>query len=342
MVQNAKREALLAVDLYNRPTSMRSVEGYVVHMMIAWINLLHAVFERRGVDYRYRQQNGWFVRTEDGDPKTWDLRRSAREYFPNQADPMRRNLEFFIGLSNKIEHHYASGLGQAIAGKSQALLLNFEAILIREFGGQEALGDELRFPVFISQLTADAVDSLRRLYAQLPRRVRTYIEDFDASVADPVREDSAYEFRVYMVEKLARTAGHADLAVEFVRRDSLTAEQLAVLDEAVVMIRDRRIEVANLDKLKPHEVVARVKQQVPWFNRTHHIRAWKFHRVRPADGAEDPTQTDVRYCVYDRPHKDYLYTEAWVRKLSKDLSEASEKFPEIAGRIVPLASPAAA
>ncbi len=73
------------------------------------------------------------------------------------------------------------------------------------------------------------------------------------------------------------------------------------------------------------------KAKLPWFNRGHHIRAWKFHRVRPAKGAADPTATDARYCVYDRAHNDYLYTEAWVAKLIRELGEHPEDYPQIVG-----------
>ena len=35
-----------------------------------------------------------------------------------------------------------------------------------------------------------------------------------------------------------------------------------------------------------------------------------------------------RYCVYDRAHKDYLYTKNWTDKLIRELSD-SEKFEQI-------------
>jgi hypothetical protein len=43
--------------------------------------------------------------------------------------------------------------------------------------------------------------------------------------------------------------------------------------------------------------------------------------VRPDKHAEHPELTNERYCVWDEPHGDYLYTEAWVKKLVKDLRD---------------------
>lgn len=41
-------------------------------------------------------------------------------------------------------------------------------------------------------------------------------------------------------------------------------------------------------------------------------RCWKRYGVRPSGGAKTPAATQEKYCVYDEPHKDYLYTPAWV------------------------------
>ena len=72
VLQASKHEAALAVDLYNRSTAARSLEGFVVHMHLAWLYLLHARFVRDNVDFRYRKENGRFERV-DGEIKTWEL-----------------------------------------------------------------------------------------------------------------------------------------------------------------------------------------------------------------------------------------------------------------------------
>jgi hypothetical protein len=50
-------EACLAVRLYNDPAEPRSFEGFVVHMHLAWLYLLHAEFIRDHVDHRYWDPN---------------------------------------------------------------------------------------------------------------------------------------------------------------------------------------------------------------------------------------------------------------------------------------------
>ena len=38
----------------------------------------------------------------------------------------------------------------------------------------------------------------------------------------------------------------------------------------------------------------------------------------------------MKYCIYDEPHKDYLFTQAFVDKVARELSTA-EKFETFTG-----------
>ena len=148
------------MDLYNRAASERSLEGFVVHMHMAWLYLHHAKFLRDNVDYRYREPDGWRFARVDGEIKTWELGRCVQEAFPSDKDPVRANIEFFVKVRNKIEHRYEQLLATALAGKTQAQVLNFEETLTAWFGAKEGLGDGLRFPVFVSSLTPDRWEAL--------------------------------------------------------------------------------------------------------------------------------------------------------------------------------------
>jgi hypothetical protein len=49
--------------------------------------------------------------------------------------------------------------------------MNYETARVDIFGASEGLADVLRFPVFLSSLTEDALTVLKRTYSQLPKRV---------------------------------------------------------------------------------------------------------------------------------------------------------------------------
>lgn len=75
-----------------------------------------------------------------------------------------------------------------------------------------------------------------------------------------------------------------------------------------------RVEAANVGRIKPKEVVRRVNERLPNVAMTQnlHTALYKVFDVRPANGADDPFETNTKYCIYDEPHKDYVYQDAWV------------------------------
>ena len=46
-----------------------------------------------------------------------------------------------------------------------------------------------------------------------------------------------------------------------------------------------------------------------------HTKAWKRFSIRPPKNSPVPEKTNKEYCIYHAAHKDYTYSEAWVRKL---------------------------
>jgi hypothetical protein len=342
MVQASKAEALLAVEFYNTTGERRSLEAFVVHMHIAWLYLLHAEYMRDSVDFRYWETrlNGRRCLTRvDGEPKTWELTRCVRERWANDTDPVRANLEFFIGLRNRIEHRHQDAIGLVVAGHAQAMILNYENELVGSFGDEESLADRLRFPVFISSITPNGVDAIKRIRAKLPARALRYINDFHGGLHAGVTEDARFEFRVHLVPQLGPKTD-ADLAVNFVQLKDLdpgARDALERLGKSGLIAKQVKLApVQNLGMYKPQAVVDRVAIKVPGFSMADHVEAWKRHAVRPPSDADDPAATDARYAVWDEPHRDYLYTDAWVRKLTREAQggygASARKPAEDAGR----------
>ena len=327
-LEAAKAEALLACDLYNERRRERNLEAFFVHMCIAWNNLLQATFERDGVCYFYREADGRRFKRVDGEKKSWDLRHAISHYVTDINDPVRRNIEFFIGLRNKVEHRLDEAqqraVGDLVAGKSQSLVRNFEAVLVAEFGTEESLAHQLHLPLFLSSLTDDAVMAVKAIRARIPTGVVSYIERFDAAVGEDVAGDSIYEFRFILIPKIGNKTDN-EMAIEFINVNALDDEKRAEFEQALVLVRDRHVEVANQNLLKPGEVVKAIKEAgYPDFTINDHAIAWRHFAIRPASNAANKANTVARYCVWDRAHKDYVYTKAWVKKLISEMGDDSK------------------
>ncbi|WP_433600730.1 DUF3644 domain-containing protein [Nocardia sp. CA-135953] len=80
-LQASQQEALLAVRLYNDTSRERALEGFIIHMHIAWLYAFQSKYQKFGQDYhvlesaqprRYKKINGermsqpleWFVHQE--------------------------------------------------------------------------------------------------------------------------------------------------------------------------------------------------------------------------------------------------------------------------------------
>jgi len=140
---------------------------------------------------------------------------------------------------------------------------------------------------------------------------------------------------VTLIQVANHRSEHA-LPIQFVHYDKLTQEEKKSLGHVVAMVKFKDVPVLNPDLLKPGEVVRRVQaglgnpkivragKQIERFNLDTHVRCWRRYKVCPPKVASDPRATDYRYCVYDKMHDDYGYTQAWIDLLVEELKGETE------------------
>ena len=125
------------------------------------------------------------------------------------------------------------------------------------------------------------------------------------------------------------------MAVEFVRYDEKNPQEMERYKRAVALIKEKQVSVANLDLLKPGDVVRIVKERTgKHFGQHQHVQCWRFFHVRPASGDPNPASCDNRFCFYDAAHRDYLYAQAWVDHLVRELADEN-RYAEICSRKTP-------
>lgn len=331
----AKDACLAAVTNYNRPGIAFRTRTYTVLMIIAWTALLHAIFHRRGKKPWYvAEGTGPNVKYQsiDGEPKHWELAEAMRQYYGDENPPERRNLEFMVALRNKIEHRDHPELDPALYGECQAMLMNFETLLLTEFGDDHALSDQLALALQFTALRPEAQkEALHRLQASAATDLLDFIRQFRAGLPQDVLESSSYSLRAFLVPKLANRMESADLAVEFVRFDPTRPEEMEGLRKVAALIKDRHVPVASSGLMKPSEVVWKLAERLPFQVSMHtHTQAWRVYGVRPGTNAADPRDTRSQYCLYDDLSGSYGYTQAWVDYLLRKLSDPQE-FERVTG-----------
>ena len=336
-LEKCRAAAIAAVDSYNRPGPRFRTAIYIVLIVIAWQAFFHAYFyqQKRKPWYRSgtsKHKGGVRYKKVDGEPKHWELSKCLKEYFRDKNPPERKNLEFLLGLRNKIEHRHLPQLDPILYGECQSALLNLEDCLVRQFGERYGLQDSLSVSLQFSRIRPEEQKNAIKSLAGEARTVMDYIKAFRDGLGDDALNHPGYAYRVFLIPKIVNRENSADSAIEFVHFDETDEEQQAMLRRMNVLIKDKHIPIANLDLKRPAQVVAEVSDAFPFvFNMHHHTTAWKHFEVRPESGSGQPQNTDSSYCVYDNAHNDYLYTKTWIAKLISELSDPTN-FEAIMGK----------
>ena len=128
MLEKAKESAMLAIEVYNKPATKFRSGGYIVLMCIAWTSLFHAYFYREKIKPIYKDKNGRFKRV-NGELFYWELQECVKKYFKTENSAIRKNIEFFIPLRNKLEHKFMPEIDPDIFAECESFLLNFDKII---------------------------------------------------------------------------------------------------------------------------------------------------------------------------------------------------------------------
>lgn len=331
ILENSRSSALTAVETYNRPNSKFRIENYIILMVIAWTKLFHAYFQATiGEKYFYKEKNGRY-KIVDGEKKAWELKECIKNYKKNSppipiSDAVIANLNFFIGLRNKIEHRYwnSSELDILLFGECQALLFNYENLLVGLFGSDYSINTCLAYALQFSHLRAsEQLTSQRMLLSKDMQDIKRYIDKYKIDLSQEVYDSQEYSIKLLQIPKVSNTK-RSDLAIEFVNWSSLDENDRANYEKVTTIIKDKLVvqNVSNANLLKPSGVIDAVKKKTGLdINITNHTSLWKAFGIRPQNSSKAKFETFEKFCVYDEPHNDYLYTSEWVDFISKLLTE---------------------
>jgi hypothetical protein len=332
-LEKARDSAVLAVEVYNKPAVKFKSGGYITLMVIAWTSLFHAIFFNRKTKPYYRKSNRRFVKI-DGDLKHWELDECLRQYYATATnEPVRKNLEFFILLRNKIEHRSMPQLDPTIFGECQAMLLNFDEVLEREFGAKFCIRESLSFALQLFPSSENLAEAVKR--SPETKRVVDFVQQFRSTISSDVTASGKYSFKAFLIQVANHKSQNA-LPIQFVHYDKLSEDEKKQLSQLIAMVKFKEVPVTNLDVIKPSDVVRKVQlglgnpklvrggKEVDRFNLDAHSRCWRKYNVRPSKGSKTPEETQWKYCVYDKMHKDYGYTQEWVDFLIQKLKDPAE------------------
>ena len=115
--------------------------------------------------------------------------RVHKKYFPDANSPERKNIEFFIKLRNKIEHRFVPEIDKDIFGECQAMLINYEDIITKEFGTNSAINENLVFALQFSKLLhAKQNEIVKAKQGEEYKRVKKFINQYRRALKRRLRK----------------------------------------------------------------------------------------------------------------------------------------------------------
>lgn len=335
-LEKALDSALSAVEMYNKPAVKFKSGGYIVLMCIAWTSLFHAIFIRKNIKPIYKEKDRNRYKKVDGELQYWELKTCVNKYFGAETNnPIRKNLEFFIPLRNKLEHKFMPELDPNIFAECQSLLMNFDKIVEKEFGSKFCLRESLSFALqlFPSSRTL----SMAVKESPEHRKIADWIESYRSSISTEILNSGDYSFKAFLIQVANHNSKEA-LPIQFYAYDKLSDEEKKRVNRVAALVKEKIVlhNVTNADLLNPSQVVELVqkalgnpkkrvgKKDVDKFNTDTHTRCWKKYGIRPKKEDVNPEKTDGKYCIYDSRNENYGYTKEWVDFLVEKMKDDDE------------------
>jgi hypothetical protein len=321
LVVKSRESALAAIRVYNDPIAGYRSETFIVLMVIAWNSLFQAIMERDGDDYYERDSHGQPILI-DGQAKVKGTLKLMLHVIPDR-NAIQANLDFFLRLRHRISHRYLPALDLQIASEAQAMLLNYENLLVEYFGVEASLVAQLSVPLQLSRFR-DAMTgrSLKEAQAQLPVDIQDFLNRHREEVSDEVLRSPEYALRIFFVPITANRQRSADAVTRFVKPGTVPTEVERAIQGLAVVTKPKQVPVESGDLFRPSEVVDLVSERLPFrFTMITHTRSWKHYKARPSGGSDQPELTNQQYCRWDRLMRAHGYTQAWVDMLVQELSD---------------------
>jgi len=323
------REACLAaLRVWNDPVASFRTGAFSLLFVAAWNGLLLALAIRDGIEWRELNDDGTPLTAGGMDHSVGTRDLVNRTLQGADLAGTRENLRRWIEIRNSVAHRYLPAMDLQVIPYAQAGLLNYEQLLVIEFGQEYSLAEHLSVPLQLSGFRdPNVLRSLKAAQSQLPLDVQTFLSRAE-SVPRELLADPTYQMRVAFIPVVPPSGRSPDAVAYFVRPDSVPAELADTIDQCVVLT---KVVVPKRPEHPAMYVVRAVEERIPYrFTAIDHASAGRFFKIRPSKG-EPEGSLDDEYCEYISAVKRYLYNDKWMERLIEQLS-TREGFREATGR----------
>lgn len=297
----AREAMILAVQVFNSPSTSFKTEVFTMLANVAWTYLMHEHYDRKGIK----------IVGKDG--RSLLLSQIVERHDCPLSKGVRDNLRAVKVLRDNVEHKLLGRADAKWLGLFQACCLNFDKSMCELFGAQLTLSNELAFALQFTKLNFEQVSTLNKY--EIPGEIDAIDARLLEGMSDNQIADTEFQFRVvYTLDAVTKSRAH----FQFVQPDSAEGKD----------IRNVLVQHKLADHLYPHkpsDVVRKVVEATNLaFTQHNHTQAWRLFEVRPRNGAAQPENTKRDYCIFHAAHGDYTFSDQWVQKLVAVCGDAQQ------------------
>tara|TARA_B100001971_G_C18260098_1_gene585918 strand:- start:1072 stop:2451 length:1380 start_codon:yes stop_codon:yes gene_type:complete len=307
--------ALLAVEIYNKPRVTFRSESYISLMVNAWTKLFHSYYKLKKIDYFYPK------RKDENFRRSWDLAKCIGQY-RDLSPSIIANLELFIEYRNEVEHGLPDNkyLDLNLFGECQALLFNYETLVLKLYGEKHALNQSLAFSLqFSTMRNCNQEESNQKLLKAELEEVGGFLQKYRTKLTDDVFNSQEYSVKLIQIPKVSNN-DRADVAMTFVKYDELSDEDKENYQHVYTLIKKQveKVEVVNKGLYKPGKVLLEINERLSTPINQYDLQClYLILKIKPKDEQRklSPEKCNSKFCHYDSANDDYLYNENWVNFL---------------------------
>ena len=194
----AKEGMLAAVEIFNSPLITFKSETTITLVCTAWTYLLQAHCLEASREIRQlepRKSRRKFARSKEGEYLTLPLP-DLMDVCPDiLSEPTKKNLQFLIGVRNRIQHYAGHEIDSLIAPKIQANILSFKEALKTVSVNLITIENELPYALQFSELSLQQTKQLLTK-GKSSSSLKTFILEFEGKLTPELRQSPEYQARV--------------------------------------------------------------------------------------------------------------------------------------------------
>lgn len=130
LLEKSQEAFLLSLEIYNKPTVKYRIESFSIFFCNAWELLLKAYI----LEHTKKEKSIFYPKERDKPKRSIALRDAIKKIFPNENNPVRRNIEDIVDLRDSATHLIIKELEAVYVGLFQAGVLNYVETLKAWFG----------------------------------------------------------------------------------------------------------------------------------------------------------------------------------------------------------------